>query len=296
MTLRKRSVALLICVLTARAAWGQLAGVGAPERILIPSQDEPGGQPVMLQGWWYRAATADPAAPAVLMLHGCGGMLDRTGRPSVRSRDYAALLNEKGWHALALDSLSPRGEKELCTQRVGTRKVTQRERRRDALAALQWLGAQPGVDAGRLALLGWSNGGSAVLSTSNQNHPDVARAPVRPRLSVAFYPGCGAEVRRGYRPVADTLMLVGLADDWTPAAPCQSLARNGSPFVRVLAYEGAYHGFDSTQPVRHRADVPNGVNPGQGVHVGGQAAARKASRQALVEALQLAFTRRSPGN
>jgi hypothetical protein len=37
--------------------------------------------------------------------------------------------------------------------------------------------------------------------------------------------------------------------------------------------------------------VPNGVHPGQGVHVGGQPAARAASQAALVQALQAAFAK-----
>lgn len=264
--------------------------VGGAQRVQVPSQDRADGQPLMLDGWWYAASVLEPA-PVVLMLHGCGGMLNARGEPNLRTKEYAALLNARGWHALALDSLTPRGEKEICTQRIGTRRITQTERRRDALGALAWLAEQPGTDPARIALLGWSHGGSAVLAATNLNHPDVARAGVRPRLAVAFYPGCEADVRRGYRPSTEALLMLGLADDWTPAAPCQTLAGEGPPRVTVLAWEGAYHGFDDTAPVRHRADVPNGANPGQGVHRGGHPEARQASQQALVEALQRVLAR-----
>ena len=276
--------------LLAALAMPVYAAAPEPTVVQVPSLAAGQGATALgLNGWWYPAPTAAGAAPAVLLLHGCGGMLNPQGQPSAKTREYAALLHAQGWHVLALDSFTTRGEKELCTQRIGTRKITQTERRRDALGALQWLAAQGRVDAGRLALLGWSNGGSTVLAATNLQHAEVRSASVKPRFAAAFYPGCEADARRGYRPVSDTLLLVGLADDWTAAEPCQRLAQDGPPSVKVLAYEGAYHGFDGSAPLRLRADVPNGVHPGQGVHVGSHAVARVAAQQALLQALKAAF-------
>lgn len=290
--MRSAAVGLLLACLSPVALANPGNGSPTAVRVQVPSlQAYPADPALGLEGWWYRVEGSH-RAPAVLLLHGCGGMLNNRGEPSSRTREYAALLHGRGWHVLAIDSLTTRGEKELCTQRIGNRKVTQTERRKDTLGALLWLAKQPEVDAARLALLGWSNGGSAVLASNNRTHPLVDGAPVRPRLAVAFYPGCEADLRRGYRPAADTLILVGLADDWTPAAPCQQLESAGSPVVKVLAYEGAYHGFDSLSPVRLRTDVPNGVYPGSGVHVGGNAAARQAAQQAMVQALESAFASR----
>lgn len=52
--------------------------------------------------------------------------------------------------------------------------------------------------------------------------------------------------------------------------------------LQYIEFEGAYHGFDGTGEVKLRTDVPNGVHPGQGVHVGGQSEARQASRQQML--------------
>ena len=76
-------------------------------------------------------------------------------------------------------------------------------------------------------------------------------------------------------------MLLGEADDWTPAAPCKALATAAGPRVQWEAYAGAFHGFDGTGAVRLRRDVPNGTHPGQGVHVGGDPTARAASAARL---------------
>lgn len=263
------------------------AFVQAQQRVTLPSLDHEGDRPVTLIGYWFATNAAAPAAAAVL-LHGCGGPYDRRGELSPRLREYAALLNASGMHALVVDSLTPRGEKELCTQRIGTRRVTQANRRLDALAAVEWLAQRPDVDATRIGLMGWSNGGSTLLAALNVRQSDVARAPRQPAFAVAFYPGCEAELRRGFETRTKLLMLLGEADDWTPAAPCEALARavqGASPPVEIEAYAGAYHGFDSEAPLRLRKDVPNGANPGAGVHVGGNAAALAASRSRLLRFL-----------
>ncbi|MDZ4355014.1 MAG: dienelactone hydrolase family protein [Variovorax sp.] len=240
-----------------------------------------------LSGWWFVAPGAEPTArPAVVLLHGCGGIHDRQGQLARRYLDYVGLLHRQGMHALVLDSLTPRGEKELCTQTIGTRKVTQAQRRGDALAALRWLARQPGVDASRLGLLGWSNGGSTVLAATNETHRQVHGAEVHAAFAVAFYPGCTAELRRGYRTSTRVLLLLGASDDWTPAEPCERLARDAQGVApQVVSYPGAFHGFDGTAPVRQRKDVPNGVRPGQGVTVGANAQAREQALLRLQEFL-----------
>lgn len=265
------------------------AGVQAQQPLKLPSLDKPDGEPVMLDAFWFPASTPGPA-PAIVLLHGCGGAYERSGRLAERERRYAALLNDIGVHALVVDSLTARGERELCTQKIGTRKVNQIQRRRDALGALQWLAQRGEVDPARIGLLGFSNGGSTVLSATNLRHGEVARAPVKASFAVAFYPGCATKGARGYQPSGPVLLLVGEADDWTPAAPCKALAA-ASPQVELEAYADAHHGFDSLAPVRHRADVPNGTNAGGGVHSGGNPVAREASRKRLLEFLQRTLRR-----
>ena len=68
------------------------------------------------------------------------------------------------------------------------------------------------------------------------------------------------------------------ADDWTAPQPCIALADRliaaGEP-VTITVYPDTYHGFDDPAaqgPVR--LDVPNGVNPGGGVTLAPNPAAR----------------------
>jgi dienelactone hydrolase len=286
----RRLLALLLQGLLALCAATAAVASDAAHRVEIASLPQQDGKPLALTGYWFSAASSAgvQARPAVLLLHGCGGALGRQAdQLSERMQSYRALLNQQGWHVLVLDSLSPRGERELCTQRIGSRQVTMRERRRDTLGALHWLAARPEVDPARIALLGWSNGGSTVLASTAADHEEVKANPAKPRAAVAFYPGCEAELKRGYRAQAPLLMLLGGADDWTAAAPCEALAAHsrgqaGGATVQFQTYAGAYHGFDAAAPVRLRREVPNGVNPGAGVHVGGNAEAWAASREAML--------------
>jgi dienelactone hydrolase len=264
--------------LAVAAAMLLLVGVvHAQTKVSVPSRDlRAGEQRLTMPGFWFEAASTTPAA-AVVLLHGCNGPYANgaasTQTLSVRMRDQAKRMNALGMHVLVTDSLTPRGETELCTQSIGGRRVTQRERRLDALGAMQWLAEQPNVKKESIGLIGWSHGGSAVLAATDTSHRDVQAAPVRASLAVAFYPGCTASLTSGYRSGSPLLMLVGDADDWTPAQPCKDLAARTNT-IQLVAYPGAYHGFDSKAPVTLLKHVPSGVNPGQGVHVGGQAVAR----------------------
>lgn len=282
--LRARS---LLCLLALFALAGGAGAQGlVPTAVDFHSFDQRNGRPVLLRAFWFALPAGTAPAPAVALFHGCSGPYDRQGQLDRRMREYAALLNQQGMHALVVDSLTPRGEHELCSQRIGTRAVTQANRRLDALAAMAWLAQRQEVDVKRIGLMGWSNGGSTVLAATNQRHAEVAKAAVQPAFAVAFYPGCEAELKRGYETHVPMLLLVGEADDWTPAAPCHQLAQLAAGVKpEIEGYAGAYHGFDSNAPLRLRKEVPNGVNPGQGVHVGGDADAFRASRERLLRFL-----------
>lgn len=151
----------------AAALAAMLTVANAQQRVQVPSLEEQAGRPLQLVGHRFAVDTAAPR-PAIVLLHGCGGPDDNQGWLDVRMREYAALLNAEGWHALVLDSFAARGVRELCTQPASERAVKQAHRRLDALGALRWLAAQREVDASRLALLGWSNGGSTVPAATNR--------------------------------------------------------------------------------------------------------------------------------
>jgi dienelactone hydrolase len=196
------------------------------------------------------------------------------------------LLLGEGYAVLVPDSFGSRGHREVCTAKIGQNPITPMRRRLDALGALTFLTGRSDIARDRIALVGWSHGGSAALATINSRDREVAEFRDRTggpffRAAVAFYPGCSVSLRAGERwqPAVPTRIHIGAADDWTPAKPCvelgEAMAARSEP-VKVTVYPDSHHGFDAPNgPVVHRTDVPNGVTPGQGVHVGANPAARE---------------------
>ena len=244
----------------------------------------------VLQARVYQPALA--ARGTVVALHGCGGLFatsgKRKGQLNARHQAMADLLVAQGYAVVFPDSLNPRGVPQLCTQKMGERTINQTERRRDTLATLNWVAVQSWATPSKMALLGWSHGGSAVLSATQKQHPEVLAQAVRPAVAIAFYPGCSAAARANYQPNAPLILMLGEKDDWTAPGPCIALGQAVGAEVNVFA--DSYHNFDNpVGEVRLRKDVPNGVNPGQGVHVGPNPAAREKAYARVLDALRVAF-------
>lgn len=261
------------------AALGSAGSAAAPlDTLQLPATAR---RPALTMHW---APVDAERRGVVVALHGCGGLYKRDGKTlAARYPDYIARLHALGLHVLLPDSFGSRGTPSICSQRYAYRDITVAARRADVLEALTWLRQRPEVDAERIVLLGWSNGATTALSVM-----EAGRAPPAPPLAavVMFYPGCG-KMQQAEPTAKAVLMQLGGADDWTPAEPCERLARRWQAAGRDVVldvYPGAYHDFDADSPVRLRTDVPNGRDPG-GVHQGGNPAAAAASAARLKEFL-----------
>lgn len=247
------------------------SGAGELERVSMAAQGVPGGNLVAYVMRPEGPAGAGAKRPAVVALHGCGGVFRANGRQQVRDEDWGRRLSGQGFVVVFPDSFGSRGLGPQCA--VKERAIVPRQRADDAIAAARWLAAQPDVDASRIALIGWSHGGSTTLWTV-----DTRRKGDMPfKTAIAFYPGC--------RPFAEAavwtsriplLILMGAADDWTPPEPCRRLI--GRKYVRFVEYPGAYHGFDApNSPVRVRTGLTFSADGSGRAHIGTDPAARAAS-------------------
>ena len=249
------------------------------------------GKPVVIRALLFKPEGADSGRlPAVIALHGCGGMYSTSKSQkdalSVRHQMMAELLVTEGYAVLFPDSFRPRGVEEICTEKSKMRTITQQNRRLDAQAALAWLQSRDDIQPERIAILGWSHGGSTVLSTLNSKQSAVAgwreRSSAMPyfRAGVAFYPGCSESLRAGsgYSLSSPLTLFIGESDDWTAPGPCIDLTaklKAAGEDVTITVYPDTFHGFDGpSNQKRRRLDVHNGVNPGGGVTMAVNPAAR----------------------
>lgn len=277
---------------------GSALALPPTERVRFHSLDRDDGKPVVIDALLLRppSTSANAVTPVVIALHGCNGMYaSAPGRElqlDARGTAHAEKLVSEGYAVLFVDSFGSRGVRQVCTIRSSERTIGPVRRRLDVLGALQWLGTQRWVARDAIALVGWSHGGSTLLSTINAANRDVAAFRERSdvpfvRSAFAFYPGCTAALRDArWQPAIDTRIVIGASDDWTPAAACEALgtrAREQRWPLEVTVYPGAHHGFDAPRgKVVHRTDVPNGVRPGEGVHVGPEPAAREDAKRKLL--------------
>ena len=234
----------------------------ARERITFKSND---GTP--LTGFLYRPESPGPH-PAVIMMHGCAGLVTKRGALKRRERTWAYLLKRKGYVVLLVDSFSPRGHRSICGKR--DRPIEpDRERPHDAYGALRWLQSKPFVRPDRIALAGWSNGAMAMLWTINEGAEQRPNDLVHGfRAAVGFYPGCIRIRREGFKATVPALLQVGLADNWTLAKPCLAMVaennEEGGAAMEIDAYEGAYHAFDHPDlPARRRLARHSGFRDGE---------------------------------
>jgi dienelactone hydrolase len=217
----------------------------------------------------------DAPRPALVLMHGCSGLLDKKGRILPIYRAWMRGLVVQGYVVLTVDSASPRGFGQTCT--AGPQRATMsRDRPKDAYAALQYLQAQPFVQPDRVGLMGWSQGGGIVLLSIND------RSIGRPaglahdfRAAVAFYPGACSERLQskpftevephGWTTKAPLLVLFGEADTWTLFKPCQDFIEGakarGNP-IELKSYPAAVHAFDAPNlPLRELPDYRTGDGP-----------------------------------
>jgi len=177
----------------------------------------------------------------MILAHHCGGI-------TATVTNLAGMLNAEGIATFIPDSFTARGYPSgVCT---GSN-LNNSAAVADALYALKLLATHPRIDANRIGIIGQSYGGGAVLTTAfEEARQSIIHDPnLKFAAHIGLYPaGCNSRYWSANMTGAPLLLLLGGADDWTPADACVDFASLlnslGTPTTTVV-YPGALHAWDS---------------------------------------------------
>jgi dienelactone hydrolase len=190
--------------------------------------------------------------PGVVLVHGSGGIY------SAELDYWPKQFNAAGIAVFTLDMFGPRGVQSTAEDQSlvpFTADVA------DTFAALRVLATHPRIDPQRIAVMGFSRGGTATLRASVEKIIAAQKLPDGLRFAAAiptYAGGCAGVFRLVVKPgvfsKAPMLFIHGDADDYTPIGPCQDYAdrigRAGTP-VEFVVIEGAHHKFDADDVKRY---------------------------------------------
>lgn len=179
--------------------------------------------------------------PAVIMLHGSGGVL------WAREMTYGRQLASMGVAALVIDVFAAR--RDLGVGFIDRLlNITESMMIADAYAGFHWLaGRSPEIDTKRVALVGFSYGAMASMYAMNARIAAQLGKGLTFAGHVAFYGPCIARFSDSRTTGAPLLYLYGTADILIDRKRCDQFAedlRKGGSAVEIVAYEGAPHQWD----------------------------------------------------
>ena len=162
--------------------------------------------------------------------------------------DYLKMYQKQGYATFQLNSFKSRG----ITSTVGSQdEVTIAAVILDAYRALEKLAKHPKINKDKVALTGWSLGGGVSLFAGWMPLKKAITDQVSFAAYLAFYPPCFINPENLSFTKAPIHILIGEADNWTPAKPCINLVEKLSDKtnISITTYPDAHHGFDSEEPV-----------------------------------------------
>jgi dienelactone hydrolase len=162
--------------------------------------------------------------PAIVLVPGCGGVGAHIGEAA---RRFAAA----GAVTVTFDYPAARGLSASCP---GFDPLSLAG---DIATAAALAHAQPDVAPTRVHLVGWAEGGAAVMAA-------LGATPGGIQSAAAYYPNCG--VLRSWRAPVPVLLMLADEDRVAPAQTCIALTDGSVDAGKVLAirYGKAGHGFD----------------------------------------------------
>jgi dienelactone hydrolase len=196
--------------------------------------------PVTIAGELRFPATAAPGAklPAVIVVHGSGGV-------GAGQENWGRIFNRMGIASFTIDSFSGRGLTQVSTNQgaMGRFNMTL-----DTFRALELLAAHPRIDPARIAVIGFSRGGTAVLYTAMRRFQKLWSPNFKVVETFPLYASCFDSVDEDMDVVGPIREFHCGADDYASIQQCrayfQRLKAAGRD-VEQVEFPGVHHSYDN---------------------------------------------------
>jgi len=206
------------------------------------------GKPATLAGELRIPRPGTDRLPAVILLHGSGGIVPNLDR-------WVQELNSAGIATFLLDSFSGRGINNTIDDQSQLDSLAMMI---DAFRALDTLAEHPRIDPNRIAVMGFSKGAVAAVYSSNERFRKMYGPPnVQFAAHIGLYTPCNVTYKDDDKVTGKPIRLFhGIADDWVSIEPCRAYVarlKSSGADVALTEYPGAYHAYDNfvlKEPVR----------------------------------------------
>ena len=198
------------------------------------------GKPVIVPGELRIPTPGTDRLPAVVLVHGSGGV-------SGYVDEWAQWLNAMRVATFVFDSFTPRGIVSTVNDQSQLGRLAMII---DAYRALERLGRHPRIDPQRIAIMGFSRGGSATLYASLTRFQRMYGSAAGPEFAayIVFYPDCRTTYLHDQDVAAKPIRILhGKADDYNPVDACRLFVerlQRGGKDVQLSEYADAHHVFD----------------------------------------------------
>ena len=196
------------------------------------------GKEALLGGELRLPIGAPPKVPAVVLVHGSGGVGSNVDA-------WARVFNEAGIAAFILDSFSGRGIVSTVENQDQLHSLAMMV---DAYRALDVLAAHPRIRADRIAVMGFSKGAVASVFSAVERFRTTYGSTNRFAAHIGMYTPCNtrfnADTKVSQMPIR---LYHGIADDYVSIVPCRDYVaelKAAGADVTLTEYATAQHAFD----------------------------------------------------
>ena len=197
------------------------------------------GREVLLGGELRLPVGATAKFPAVVLVHGSGGI-------GAGADAWARALNDAGFAAFILDSFSGRGIVSTVENQDQLHSLAMMV---DAYRALDVLAAHPRIRGDRVAIMGFSKGAVASVFSAADRFRNAYGGAGRFAAHIGLYTPCNTRFNADTKVSSAPIRLYhGITDDYVSIVPCRDYVaelKSAGADVVLTEYPDSQHAFDN---------------------------------------------------